>query len=162
MEQILRTFEQNRKNVITLLQNHSLDQLNVIPTGFNNNIIWNAGHLLVAQQFVLYHFSNLPMPDFVQQLAPKYGSGTRPDGNAGQAELDLIIDELRLSTQQVINDFNDGLFRTYQSYTSEYFNITMNNIEEAIHFDTYHEAFHFGFMNAIKTCIAKASWLALQ
>lgn len=148
--QILSTFEQNRKNIIGLLQNHGLGQVNSIPSGCHNNLIWNAGHLLVSQQFLLYHFSSLPMPEFVQQLAPKYGSGSTPDGNASQSELDMIISQLNLTAKQVIKDFNDGLFSTYKSYTSEYFGITMNNIEQAIYFNTYHEAFHFGFMSAIK------------
>ena len=155
MKQILLTFEQNRANVIALLQDHNLEELNTIPPGCHNNIVWNAGHLLLSPQFLLYHFSSLPMADFVPQLAPKYGSGTKPDGNASQAELDLIVNQLGHTTQQVINDFDKGIFTTYQPYTSEYFGITMNNIEEAIHFNTYHEAFHFGFMSALKICLKK-------
>ena len=153
MKQILSTFGQNRKNILGLLQSHDLSEANAIPDGFNNNIIWNAGHLLVSQQFLLYHFSSLPMPDFVQELAPKYKAGTSPDGNASQSEFDLIVSHLDLTAKQVIDDFNDGLFINYQTYTSEYFGITVNNIVEAIHFNNYHEAFHFGFMSAIKVCV---------
>ena len=155
MRQILRTFAQNRENVVALLQEHNLAELNTIPPGCHNNIIWNAGHLLLSQQFLLYHFSSLPMADFVPQLAPKYGSGTKPDGHADQAELDLISNQLGHTTQQVIKDFSAGLFTSYQPYTSEYFSMTINNIDEAIHFNTYHEAFHFGFMSAIKICLKK-------
>lgn len=153
MEHILHTFEQNRKNILTLLGEHSLEQVNTIPPGFNNNIIWNAGHLLLGQQLLLYYFSDLPMLDFVQEFTPRYGSGTIPDGKAAQSELDLIIDTLGSSAEKVIDDYNSGVFKTYKGYTSEYFGISMQNIEEAIYFNTYHEGFHFGFMSALKTAL---------
>ncbi len=150
MQPVLHAFKQNRKNIVSLLGEHTLGQVNTIPPGFNNNLLWNAGHLLLSHHFLFYHFSGLPMPDFVQTLGPKYGAGTIPDGKASQAEFDLILDHLNKSTQQLIDDYNNGSFKTYKQYTSEYFGITMQNIEEAIQFTIYHEAFHFGFMSAIK------------
>ena len=153
MLHILHTFEQNRKNILSILDTHSLELLNTIPAGFNNNIIWNAGHLLVSQQFLLYHFSDLPLPDFVSVLAPKYGADTIPDGMASQSELDLIKNNLKSTTEKVIDDYNNGVFKTYNEYSSKYFGVSMQNIEEAIHFNTYHEGFHFGFMSAIKVAL---------
>ncbi len=150
MQSVFQTFKQNRKNILALLGEHTLGQVNTIPQGFNNNLLWNAGHLLLSHQFLLYHFSGLPMPDYVQALGPKYGPGTIPDGKASQAEFDLITGHLNSSTQQFIDDYNDGRFKTFKEYTSEYFGITMQTIEEAIQFTIYHEAFHFGFMSAIK------------
>lgn len=150
MQPILHTFKQNRENIASLLGEHTLEQVNTTPPGFNNNLLWNAGHLLMSHHFVFYHFSGLPMPDYVQELVPKYGGGTIPDGKASQEDFDLIVDRLNSSTDQFIDDYNDGRFKTYNTYTSEYFGITIQNIEEAIHFTMYHEAFHFGFMSAIK------------
>jgi hypothetical protein len=151
MQYILYIFDQNRKNIIALLGKHTLAQVNTIPPGFNNNMIWNAGHVLLGQQYVLYHLSDLPMLDFVQEFAPKYGEHTKPDGNASQTELDLIIDHLGSTTKKAMDDYNNGIFKTYQRYTCKYYGITMQNIEEAIHFNTYHEGFHFGIMNAMKS-----------
>ncbi len=153
MRYLLQIFQQNRENVIRLLEEHSLEQVNTIPPGFNNNLIWNAGHLLLSQQFLMYHFSDLPLLEPVREYVPKYGSGTTPDGQATQADLEQMIDLLRSTSRQAIEDYNSGLFKTYQPYTSKYFGITMNNIEEAIHFNTYHEGFHFGYMGAIKTAM---------
>jgi hypothetical protein len=150
MQPVLHTFKQNRKNIVSLLGEHSLGQVNTTPPGFNNNLLWNAGHLLLSHQFLFYHFSGLPMPDYVQALGPKYGPGTIPDGKASQTDFDLIIDRLNNSADQFIDDYNDGRFKTFKTYTSEYFGITMHTIEEAIQFTICHEAFHFGFMSAIK------------
>ena len=34
--------------LLNFLENHSLEQLNAIPEGFSNNLIWNIGHCIVA------------------------------------------------------------------------------------------------------------------
>jgi hypothetical protein len=150
MEPILKIFKKNRQNIIKLLHEHKLKEVNAIPFNFNNNIIWNAGHILLSQQFLLYYFSDLPMMDFVKDFTPKYASNSKPKGEVSQNELDLIIDLLESSANQLITDYDRGIFKTYKEYTSDYFGITMRNIEEAIHFNTYHEGYHFGFMRALE------------
>lgn len=45
------TFEinQSSRNVLLqFLENHSLAQLNKVPEGFANNLIWNIGHVVTA------------------------------------------------------------------------------------------------------------------
>ncbi len=149
MQYILQLFQQNRRNIGELLKEHSLTQANTIPQGFNNNLIWNAGHILVSQQFLLYHFSGLTMPEFVQVLAPKYGANTSPTVEASQTEMNLIVTELIKSSEKLVEDYKNDVFKSYEKYTSKYFGITMKNIDEAISFNTFHEGYHFGFMRAI-------------
>lgn len=43
------------------IENHTLEQLNTIPAGFKNNIIWNIGHVVVTQQLLAYKLSGLAM-----------------------------------------------------------------------------------------------------
>ncbi|WP_407635809.1 DinB family protein [Solitalea canadensis] len=38
---------------------YTIDQLNKVPAGFNNNLIWNIGHEIVAQQALIYKSSGL-------------------------------------------------------------------------------------------------------
>ena len=40
--------------LISVVNELAVDQLNEIPSGFNNNIIWNPGHLTAAFQGVCY------------------------------------------------------------------------------------------------------------
>lgn len=157
MQYLLQTFRQNRDNVINLLKRHTLEEVNTIPPDMNNNLIWNAGHLLLAQQILMYLFSDLSPHIPLEAYMPKYVSNTRPDGQATQAELDELLVMLDRTADQAIDDYRNGIFTTYQAYTSDYFGMSMNNIEEAIHFNTCHEGFHFGYMSAIATALRVSS-----
>ncbi len=155
MRYTLNLFLQNRENMISLLKSQSLEEVNAIPLGSNNNMIWNAGHALISQQFLMYHFSNIPLLLAADEWVPSYAAGSTPDGNATSQELDRVLDALANTSQRAVLDYNNDLFESYQGYTSKYFGITMNTIEEAVHFNMMHEAFHFGCMVAIRNALNK-------
>ena len=51
----------NRVLLQGFIENHTLEELNKVPTGFSNNIIWNIAHTIVTQQLLIYQLSALPM-----------------------------------------------------------------------------------------------------
>ncbi|MEL7343170.1 MAG: DinB family protein, partial [Bacteroidota bacterium] len=128
MQYLLQLFQQNRRNIIQLLENSSLEEVNAIPTGFNNNLIWNAGHALLSQQFLMYHAAGLPLHIPAAEVMPKYASGTLPDGQATQEDLDQLLEWLKHTAEKAVTDYQAGSFQTYTEYTSEYFGVSMKNI----------------------------------
>ena len=48
-----------RLKMLEKINELSLEQLNKVPEGFNNNIIWNMGHLLASQESIMYKRSGL-------------------------------------------------------------------------------------------------------
>ena len=48
MEATFRIWETSRRIYLKFLENYSLEQLNSIPAGMSNNLIWNMGHVLVS------------------------------------------------------------------------------------------------------------------
>jgi hypothetical protein len=48
MNQIFETTRTSRKVLLQFLENYTLVQLNKIPEGFNNNLIWNIAHIVVT------------------------------------------------------------------------------------------------------------------
>ncbi|HLG39364.1 MAG TPA: DinB family protein [Chitinophagaceae bacterium] len=46
---------------LELFDKYNLEQLNIVPDKFNNNLVWNIGHIIAAQQSLVYKTSNLPM-----------------------------------------------------------------------------------------------------
>jgi hypothetical protein len=52
--QVLRNTREIFKKII---EQNALEDLNKIPNGFNNNIIWNIGHVVVSEQLLAYKLS---------------------------------------------------------------------------------------------------------
>jgi len=53
MKEHLSILAHNRALYARFLKSFSLEQLNTVPEGFNNNIIWNVTHALVTQQSIM-------------------------------------------------------------------------------------------------------------
>ena len=137
----------SRKALSHFLDIISLQQLNKIPDGFNNNIIWNIAHIVVVQQMLAYKLSGLPML-ISDEMVAKYMRGTKPAKDVSQSE----IDQIQLLLFETINktevDFNDGIFKNYQEFSS-LSGFRMRNIEDALAFNYYHEAIHTGMIMSI-------------
>ncbi|WP_205896842.1 DinB family protein, partial [Pseudomonas viridiflava] len=54
-----RSNKKHQNFILDLVKDLSIEQLNKIPDGFNNNIIWNIAHLTAAQQNLCYTRSGL-------------------------------------------------------------------------------------------------------
>ena len=146
--EILKT---TRNNFLALTENLSLDDLNKIPANFNNNIIWNLGHIVSSQQSLCYKLSGLT-PYVSNEFMAKYGKGSKPDGPVSQEEVDLIRSLAISLADKTIADYQAGLFKTYTEYTTSY-GITLHNIDEAILFVNTHEGLHYGYAMALKRAI---------
>jgi len=78
MQQAFDITRTNRKVLAEMLKNYSLEQLNRIPEGFSNNIIWNIAHTIVVQQLLVYKLSGLPTM-VSNEMISKYQKGTKPE-----------------------------------------------------------------------------------
>jgi hypothetical protein len=130
------------------LENLSLNALNTIPKGYNNNIIWNIGHIIVTEQLLVYKLSGLPM-QVSEELISKYMKGTKPEGNVTQEEVDDIKGLLFSTIQQTKTDYNSGKFTDFQEYVLSTTGNTLTKVEEAISFNLFHEGIHFGYIMAL-------------
>lgn len=142
---LLRT---TRNNILSRVADCSLAQLNHIPDGFNNNLAWNLGHVLVTQQLLMYRLSGLAT--YVSdELIDAYRKGTRPTEFIDQPTIDFIKDKLLETIDLATQDFENHRFQTYKTYPTSY-GVTLNSVEEATTFNNMHEAMHLGFMIALK------------
>lgn len=151
MEANFKMWETNRKHYLELIEKYSLEQLNTIPEGFSNNLAWNLGHIIVAQQGLVYRLSGLPM--YVSdELRNKYGNGTKPTGTTTQAEIEELKTLLFSLIEKTKEDYAAGKFVAYTEYTTGTgFNLT--SLEEAMEFNNLHEGIHYGIMMQIQKFI---------
>lgn len=137
-----------RKVLSQYFENHTLEQLNKIPPGFNNNLIWNIAHIIVVQQLLVYKLSGLPM-NIPNEMVAKYQKGTRPERDLTQEEADQIKALLFITIDQTQQDHVNKIFETYHPFSNN-LGFTLKNVEEAIAFNYYHEAMHTGMMMSIR------------
>lgn len=148
MEALFKTWITGRKLYLNYFQNYSLKQLNEIPDGFNNNLIWNIGHVIVSQQKIIYKGSNLR--GYVSDdLFNKYQSGTKPDEPVSQEEADVLKELLMSQIEPTMNDFQKGIFKTYnERITGTGFQLS--SLQDAFECNNYHEGLHLGIMMGIR------------
>jgi len=151
MHQTFEITRTSRKIASQILENHTLEQLNTIPEGFNNNLIWNIAHIIVVQQMLVYKLSGLPMM-ISDEIVEKHKKGTKPEHNVTQAEVDEIKSLLFETINQTEADLNSKIFKNYDEYpTSTGF--VIKSAEDAMAFNYFHEALHIGIMMSIRKFI---------
>jgi hypothetical protein len=148
MEATFRIWQTSRGLYQNFLDNYSLDQLNTIPPGMSNNLIWNIGHVIVSQQKLVYALSGLPM-HISDSLFEKYQNGSRPDGKTTQAEVDEIKKLLSEMVEKTKFDFEEGVFKEFHPYQTKT-GFHLGTWKEAMEFNNYHEGIHLGIMLQIK------------
>lgn len=151
MEELLNLIKQTRINFIQLVDTCSVDELNEIPQGFGNNIIWNFAHIIASQQVLCYQLSDVPTlmdADFIAA----WRAGSRPDDFVDQNRIDELKQLVLNTITDFDNDFKNGIFQHYNPYTTRY-GVTINNIAEAVQYVSLHDGLHFGYAKAMKRII---------
>ena len=148
MEYTFRINHSGRNILLQFLENHTLEQLNKIPEGFNNNLIWNIGHIVVVQQMLVYRLSGLPMM-ITDEMVAKYMKGTKPESDATEQDVEQIKSLLFTTLEQAKKDFQGDIFKTYNEFTTSA-GYTVKNAQDAMEFNNYHEGLHTGIMMQIR------------
>jgi len=139
---------QNRKNLLAILENTPKEDLLRIPKEFRNNIWWNIAHVVVTQQILVYKFSGVPML-VSEELVAKFMKGTVPDGAASDDEIAQITGVLVSTIERTQEDYEAGRFKDFKPYTTSA-KVTLNNVQDAISFNNFHEGIHLGSIFALK------------
>jgi hypothetical protein len=148
MESAFKIWTTNRTVYSGFLEKYTLDQLNTIPQGFSNNLIWNIGHILVVQQRLVYAVSGLPM-NISDELYTAYKPGTKPSTKETQETVDLFKHLLHSQVAETKNDYAAGKFFSYKEITT-LTGFNLSSVTDAIQFNNYHEATHLGLMMNIR------------
>ena len=135
-----------------IIDNNSLEDLNKIPKGFNNNIIWNIAHVIVSEQLLAYKLSGLESM-LSDDMINKYRKDTKPNGNVSQNDVNEIKGLLFSTINKTKEDYSNGVFKTYNAYTVSTTGNTLNNIDEALQFVAIHEGLHYGYVLALLKAI---------
>ena len=131
------------------------DQLNKVPEGFNNNIIWNLAHVIGAQQGICYLRAGqaATIPD--KYIAPFF-TNTKPGRTIEKEEIEEIKRLFIDTIDQLQIDFDKKIFDNYTPSANilRVYGIEIKNIDDALEFLLYHEGYHSGYILALKRVIS--------
>lgn len=148
---IIAQIKKTRSFIIELAENLSTEQLNQIPAGFTNNIIWNIAHLTATQQNMCYVRSGSEITVEDKYFTP-FLSGTKPTNFINTEAVDEIFKVLLNSVDRFASDYTSGIFIQFESWDKRY-GMKLNSIEDAINFVPFHEGMHLGYIMALKRMV---------
>ena len=151
MEKQFDVIVKTRQNFSNLVNGLTIEQLNKIPQGFNNNIAWNFGHIIVSQQVLCYTRAGLASR-IDETLTKKYQKGSKPESFIDANEIELLkklafslIDDLKA-------DMKENKFSAYQPVSTA-FGVDLKTVEEAIPYFSMHDGLHLGYAQALKKLV---------
>ncbi|MES2431123.1 MAG: DinB family protein [Bacteroidota bacterium] len=148
MEQQLDLIRQTRNLFIKMVEGLSTEQLNEIPEGMSNNIAWNFGHIVAAQQGLCNGLSGVAL-HVPSESITDFKKGTKPERQITKEEIDQFKTYMVSNIDALEKDLKANVFTSYQPYTTSY-GYPLNNIEDAIRFFAVHDALHLGYAMAIR------------
>lgn len=140
-----------RRFLLNQIDGLTPEQLNKIPEGYNNNIIWNVAHLIAATQSLCYVRAGLPVTVDDRYVSP-FMPGTKPARFIDEPEIDVIKALSIASIDRLQVDVEEELFINYSPSTviPKIYGVDVNTIHDAIDFLLYHEGFHTGYVRSLK------------
>ncbi len=153
MNKAIETIRNPRKLLIKLTEGLSIEQLNKVPPGFNNNIIWNLGHIIAAQQGVCYRRCGLDLK-IDEDFFLRYKPDTKPEGVIDSIGVERIRTLLFATLDELEADYSAGIFINYPTFVTRY-GIEINSIDSALSFLPFHEGLHIGCIIALKKLVSQ-------
>lgn len=155
MEKQFEIIRKTRGMLLSIVEGLTTEQLNKIPSGFNNNVVWNMGHIVAAQQGVCYRRAGLPLivdDAFFQKFKPD----SKPEALVAEAEINRIKELLFSTLDDLQRDYEAKKFVNYTPWVSRY-GVAINSIEDAVAFLPFHEGLHVGYAMALKRAVNASS-----
>ena len=151
MKPVISTLLVNRNNLLKQIEGLTEEQLYTIPKGFNNNIMWNFGHIIVAQQMLTYGIAGQPL-NIPVALTDSFKKATSPAQWSNPFNVDDLKKLLISTIEQFDKDLDTDKFNNYKPYLTSS-GLTLHNIDDAIFYSHIHEGYHIGMIAAIKNIL---------
>ncbi|WP_340199561.1 DinB family protein [Ascidiimonas sp. W6] len=147
VNELLNTSLANREILSKYLDEFTLVNLFKIPEGYNNNIIWQIGHMIGVQQQLVYGLSGLSLmvnEDFMK----RYGRGSVPEEIIDENAVDEIKSLLMVTLMKTKEDLSKNMFKNYKPFNTA-IGMELKNVEDAIKFNNFHDKIHLERIQAL-------------
>src|SRR5690554_2314446 len=148
IKSVFDSIRQTRMVFATLVNSLTVEQLNARPSGFNNNIAWNLGHIVVTTPALCYQRSGVN-PDFQIPLQAAYRKDSRPTYLIQSTEISFLKELMEHSINQIEKDYNARVFsKGFVPFSTSTYGAELNSIEEVLLTTLMHDNLHLGYAQA--------------
>ena len=158
MEEQFNIIDLAQQNFVKMLDALDIEQINKIPDGFNNNLIWNYAHIVASLQMLCYFRPGLPIR-LDENFVNTYKIGTRPEKFVSREEYETVKLLADKGLDQLKEDYRNGVFKSFNPYTTSS-GMSVNSIELATTFVCHHNGIHIGAALAIRRLLTQEKVLA--
>ncbi|MCM3129671.1 MULTISPECIES: DinB family protein [unclassified Paenibacillus] len=134
-----------RTELLELVKDISEEEAEIVPQGFNNNIRWNLGHVII-DQYLWLRVLTKEDPPVSMAFNEWFGYGTSPsqftDDTPSLSELVTLLNEQPRFIQETYKDRMEEEFAPTE--------MGMHTIEQVLIRTIFHEGLHVGAVTAIK------------
>jgi hypothetical protein len=148
--ELIEALRQTRHNLLITVEAYTIDEMNVVPEGFNNSLLWNLGHVWVTQKMLHYGLSGLPL-NIEDELVNQFRKGSKAIVWKEET-LSRIKSDFLQSVDDLERDLNANIFKEFRPYRTSY-NVELESLDDALWFNNMHEAMHLGYMLAMRKSI---------
>ena len=147
----IRLLKDTRKLSLKIIDGLDDETLQAIPSGYNNNLLWNFGHVVVTQQLLCYKLSGLEML-IDESLVDQLRKATGPKEWDQAPDIAQLRELAVRLPEQLEQDYAAGKFTDYTPYETSA-GVKLSNVEDAINFNNFHEGIHVGYSLALKRAL---------
>lgn len=153
----LNMMKTTREILVKMVSKLSHEELLMIPPGFNNNIIWNIGHICAIQQLLMYKNSGIKVHMREDQLKLFVKGTSSKDWGEGVVDIEylksfLIESFVILESDLKLGLHPDGIISQFQPYNT-LTGVHIPDIESCLSFNFFHEGLHTGYAMAQRRAI---------
>ncbi len=150
MNQVFEFIINSRKAFIQLIDSLTIEELNKIPDGYNNNIIWNFGHIVVSTQTLCYVRTGILENASAVRFNDFYKKDTKPTYTVTAEEIAELKATALESIKKIEKDYANEKFGAITPFTTATYGAQLNNVEEILTTTIGHDNLHYGYALALK------------
>lgn len=153
MHPLIETTTSIRSSFKHFLSNLSLEELNHIPDGFNNDILWNIGHVISVQQMLVIGLGNERWT-VDKSIVKEFRKGSKPERSYTDSDRKTLLTQLDSSLVETQSLYEHKKLTSYQTFLTPT-GFQIHDFESALAFNLFHEGMHLGTVLAIIKLIKK-------
>jgi hypothetical protein len=139
-----------RGQTLKQINGMSEEETCTVPRGFNNNILWNLGHILLVHEKFSFALTNEKM-ELPKHIAEMFAPGTKPENWGTQVpRLDEIVHLLSKQIDRIEQILEHRLEDNLEQPFVTSAGLELSSVKESLSFCLYHEGMHFATLKALK------------